>query len=73
MKKMLNEIHQHPLKNHKRQEKVNPYKKTLDDLYVIKIRSSFARTHNFLLTAADKLTLNNSQILMLKIIKDKKK
>jgi hypothetical protein len=31
MKKMLNEIHQHPLKNHKRQEKVNPYKKTLDD------------------------------------------
>jgi hypothetical protein len=33
--------------------------------YIIKIRSSFARTHNFLLTAADKLTLNNSQILML--------
>ncbi|SHN92831.1 hypothetical protein [bacterium endosymbiont of Bathymodiolus sp. 5 South] len=31
MKKMLDEIHQHPLKNHKRQEKVNPYKKTLDD------------------------------------------
>ncbi|SHN94022.1 hypothetical protein [bacterium endosymbiont of Bathymodiolus sp. 5 South] len=29
----------------------------------IKIRLSFARTHNFLLTASDKLTLNNSQIL----------
>lgn len=29
MKKMLNEIHQHPLKNHKKQEAINPYKKLL--------------------------------------------
>ncbi|SMN00798.1 hypothetical protein SPONL_1558 [uncultured Candidatus Thioglobus sp.] len=30
MKKMLDEIHQHPLKNHKKQETENPYKKLLD-------------------------------------------
>lgn len=32
MEKMLNEIHQHPLKNHKKQEIANPYKKILDDV-----------------------------------------
>ena len=32
MKKMLDEIHQHPLKNHKKQEAANPYKKLLDNL-----------------------------------------
>jgi hypothetical protein len=30
MKKMLNEIHQHPLKNHKKQETAGSYKKVLD-------------------------------------------
>ncbi len=32
MKKMLNEIHQHPLKNHKKQETISPYKKILGDI-----------------------------------------
>jgi len=32
MKKMLDEIHQHPLKNHKKQETINPYKKLLDSV-----------------------------------------
>ena len=32
IKKMLDEIHQHPLKNHKKQEAANPYKKLLDNL-----------------------------------------
>ncbi|CAB9539091.1 hypothetical protein BROOK1789B_348 [Bathymodiolus brooksi thiotrophic gill symbiont] len=32
MKKMLDEIHQHPLKNHKKQGAINPYKKTLDSI-----------------------------------------
>ncbi len=32
IKKMLDEIHQHPLKNHKKQEVANPYKKLLDNL-----------------------------------------
>ncbi len=27
IKKMLDEIHQHPLKNHKKQEQITPYKK----------------------------------------------
>ena len=32
MKKILDEIHQHPLKNHKKQETINPYKKLLDSI-----------------------------------------